>query len=142
MAQLSIGRTNTEHTGDGFAERLGSGVAGSAVGNAMEAGLGHVLREDPRYFRAPDRRFNARVKHAISLTFVARRDNGSYGNAYARYIAIIGGNFLSNTWRVRSEADTQHALLRASEGFAGRMAANAFTEFAPDLKKALFHKHN
>ena len=32
--------------------------------------------------------------------------------------------------------------LRSSEGLAGRMAANAFGEFWPDLKKYFFHKRN
>jgi hypothetical protein len=34
------------------------------------------------------------------------------------------------------------ALLRSSEGLAGRMAANAFGEFWPDLKQYFFHKRN
>jgi hypothetical protein len=76
------------------------------------------------------------------ITRPARNDNGSFGPAYARYSAIVGSNFLSNTWRVHSEANTHDALLRASEGFAGRMASNAFSEFWPDIKKRLLRKHN
>ena len=34
----------------------------------------------------------------------------------------------------------QDALLRASEGLAGCMAANAFAEFWPDVKRVAFHK--
>jgi hypothetical protein len=56
--------------------------------------------------------------------------------------AILGSNFLSNTWRVHSEANAHDALLRASGGFAGRMAANAFEEFWPDIKKRIFRKRN
>jgi hypothetical protein len=54
-------------------------------------------------------------------------------------MAIIG-SFLSNTWRVHSEANTQDALLRVSEGFAGRLAANAFAEFWPDINRHVFRK--
>lgn len=126
----------------GFADRYGMRMTGIVTGNAIEASVGLMLREDPRYFRVQDRPFNARIENVVRLTFVARRDDGSYGPAYARYMAIGGNNFLSNTWRVHSEANVQNALLRTAEGFAGRMAINAFEEFWPNFKKRLFHKHN
>lgn len=78
----------------------------------------------------------------MRLTFVARKDDGRYGPAYARYIAIGGNNFLSNAWRVRSEANPQNALLRVAEGFAGRMAVNTFEEFWPNVKTRAFARHN
>ncbi len=48
------------HSG-GFADRYGMRIACSATGNAMEAGAGLILREDPRYFRVPDRPLKHRV---------------------------------------------------------------------------------
>ena len=59
----------------------------------------------------------------------------------ARFVAIPGNNFLSNTWRERSEADTNHALERTALGFLGRMAGNTFEEFWPDVKQKIFHRH-
>ena len=114
-------------------------MAGSAAGNAIEAGAGFVLGEDPRYFRVPQQPFYARIGNVVRLTFLARGANGGFGPAYARYIAIAGSNFLSNAWHVPSEANTREALLRSSEGFAGHMAANGFAEFWPDVKKRVFH---
>jgi hypothetical protein len=127
---------------EGFANRFGIGMAGSATSNAMEAGAGLILREDPRYFRVPQQVFKFRVGNVARLTFLARNESGRSEPAYARYIGIVGSNFLSNAWRVHSEANAKDALLRSSEGFAGRMAANAFTEFWPDVKKYLFRTHN
>ena len=126
----------------GLADRYGMRMTGIVTGNAIEASVGLMLREDPRYFRVADRPLKARVGNVVRLTFAARSDDGSYGPAYARYMAICGNNFLSNTWRVQSEANTQDALLRTAEGFAGRMAVNAFEEFWPDVKKRVFHKGN
>ena len=126
----------------GFADRLGVGVAGSALGNAMEASGGLVLGEDPRYFRMPQQPFRARIGNVVRLMFLARSRNDSLKPAYARYVGVFGSDFVSNTWRARSEANAQDALLRSSEGLAGRMAANAFEEFWPDLKKYFFHKRN
>jgi hypothetical protein len=126
----------------GFARRYGIGMTGSATGNAVEAGAGLILREDPRYFRAPDRPFMARVGNVVRLVFAARAGNGTFGPAYARYMAVFGNNFLSNSWRVNSEANRHDALLRSSEGFGGILASNALEEFWPDVKKRLFHKRN
>jgi hypothetical protein len=126
----------------GFADRFGIGMSGTVTGNAIEASAGLMLREDPRYFRVPERRFKNRIGNVAQLTFTARDYNGRFGPAYARYAAIVGSNFLSNTWREHSEANAQDALLRTSEGFAGRMASNAFSEFWPDIKKLILRKHN
>jgi hypothetical protein len=126
----------------GFAARYGMGMTGSATGNAIEAGVGLILREDPRYFRVPDRPLRARVGNVVRLTFAARNGYGTFEPAYARYMAKFGGNFLSNTWRVHSEANAKNALLRTLVDFAGRMAANAFAEFWPDIKKHVLHKYH
>jgi hypothetical protein len=123
----------------GFGDRYGMGMTGSLTGKAIEASVGLILREDPRYFRVRDRSMKARVGNVVRLAFAAR-SGGRFGPAYARYMVIFGSNFLSNTWRVRSEANSRDALLRTSEGFAGRMAANAFEEFWPDLKRCVLRR--
>jgi hypothetical protein len=127
---------------EGFANRFGIGIAGSATSNAMEGGFGLVLREDPRYFRVPQQAFKFRVGNVARLTFLARNKSGGSEPALARYVGIVGGNFLSNSWRVHSEANVKDAVLRSSEGFAGCMAANAFKEFWPDVKRHVFRKYN
>jgi hypothetical protein len=125
----------------GFGKRNGIRLTGTATGNVIEAGVGAIWGEDPRYFRVPEKSFGARVKNVIKQTFLARRRDGNSAPAYARFIAIPGNNFLSNTWRADSEADNPHAVLRTLEGFGGRMAGNAFQEFWPDMKRLLFHEN-
>ncbi len=126
----------------GFADRYGMRMTGIVTGNAMEASIGALWGEDPRYFRVPDQRFKGRLANVVKQTFVARREDGSFQPAYARYIAFFGNNFLSNQWRVESEANNHDAVLRTAEGFAGRMAANAFEEFWPDVKTHVLHKRS
>lgn len=124
---------------EGFGDRYGMRLTGVSTGNAIEASFGALWGEDPRYFRVPDEPFKARLGHVIKLTFLARRRDGHYAPAYARYIATPGNNFLSNTWRVDSEANTDDALLRTLLGFAGRMGSNAFAEFSPDIRRLIRH---
>jgi len=125
----------------GFADRYGINVTRSVTGNAIEAGASLILREDPRYFRMPERPFKARVGNVVRLAFAARGGSGGLGPAYGRYMTIFGDSFLSNTWRVHSEANAHDALLRTSEGFGGVLAGNAFEEFWPDIEKLIVHKH-
>jgi hypothetical protein len=127
---------------EGFGDRYGMRLTGVATSNAMEAGLGTLWGEDPRYYRAGrDEPFGKRVGHIVKWTFVAANSNGSVRPAYARYAAIAGNNFLSNTWREHSEANTTVALERTGLGVLARMAGNTFDEFWPDVKQKMFHRH-
>jgi hypothetical protein len=114
-------------------------IACSATGNSMEAGAGLILRVDPRYFRVPNRPLKHRVGNVVRLTFVARSYGGSFRPAYARYMATVGNNFLSNTGAftakpTRSTRSCVRRRLRRTHG------GHAFEEFWPDVKKRVFHK--
>jgi len=113
-------------------------TAGIATQNVMEAGLGAIWHEDPRYHRVGGS-FKRRVGNILKQTPLARRSDGSFAPAYARYAAITGGNFLSNTWRPDSEATVSGAVIRTGYGFLGRLAGNTFAEFAPDVWRQLRH---
>lgn len=143
-AAIGTARNAPEEYGpgwEGFGKRYGMRLTGISTGNAMEAGLGSLWGEDPRYFHGKGN-VKARIRNVIFTTFTAPRPNGHMAPAYARYVAITGNNFLSNAWRADSEADTSDALIRTLLGFAGRMGSNAFQEFWPEVTKRVFHgKH-
>jgi hypothetical protein len=125
----------------GYGQRYGMRLTGIAASNAMEVGIGSIWGEDPRYARtAAGTPFKGRVGHAIKWTFITRDRDGGVRPAYARYIAYSGSNFLSNTWRADSEADTSHALTRTLEAFLGEMGSNAFIEFWPDFRRRVLHR--
>ena len=126
---------------EGYGKRYGMRFTGISTGNAMEAAVGSLWGEDPRYFRATAQSFKGRMKNVMVMTFVARQADGDLGPAYARYIGITGNNFLSNTWREDSESSVGDACLRTALGFAGRMGSNAFAEFWPTVTKRIFHKN-
>jgi hypothetical protein len=125
---------------EGFGKRYGMRLTGVSTGNAMEAGLGALWGEDPRYSRAAGGPVKERIRNIVVMTFMARRADGSLAPAYARYAATAGNNLLSNTWRADSESGIGDACLRTALGFAGRMGSNAFAEFWPTVTKHLFHR--
>jgi hypothetical protein len=126
---------------EGFGKRYGMRFTGIATGNLVEASLGALWGEDPRYFRATGQSVKGRIKNVIVMTFAARQADGELAPAYARYVGISGNNFISNNWRADSESGLGDACLRTALGFAGRMGSNAFAEFWPTLSKHLFHKN-
>jgi len=125
---------------DGFGKRYGMRLTGVATSNTMEAGLGAIWGEDPRYVRSDDGRFKHRIRHVFLLTFAARNGEGELKPAYARYIAIPGSNFLSNTWRADSVSHSSDAWKRSGYGVLGKLAGNAWSEFWPDVKHKVFKK--
>jgi hypothetical protein len=115
----------------GFGKRVGILSANYGVRTVMEAGLGSIWGEDPRYQRTEGRPFAGRIGHVFKMTFFAYNRAGNEVPAYARFLAIPGGNFLANTWMPDSEATVGDAAVRAGMGFLGRMGENAYHEFKP-----------
>jgi hypothetical protein len=127
---------------DGFGKRYGIRFTGTSTGNAMEAAIGSLWGEDPRYFPATGQPFKGRLKNIVVMTFAARRADGSLAPAYARYVGNVGNNFLSNTWRADSESGAGDACVRIFLGLAGKMGSNAFAEFWTDARKHIFHRRH
>jgi hypothetical protein len=125
---------------DGFGKRYGMRLTGVLTGNAMEAGMGALWGEDPRYFRTSGQPFGKRIKNILVLTVAARGRDDELHPAYARFIAKTGSNFLSNTWRPESDSTSEAALVRVGLGFASKLASNAFQEFMPELKHYVFRR--
>jgi hypothetical protein len=124
---------------EGFGDRYGIGLSGLAVQNTLEAGIGAAWGEDPRYKRDEGASFGHRVGHVVRMTFMAEDRNGGEMLAYARFIAIPGGNFVSNAWRGPGDDNVDRAMVRTGLGFLGKMGNNTWDEFWPDLRQKLFH---
>ncbi len=122
---------------EGFGDRYGMRFTGLAASNTMEASLGAIWGEDPRYPRATGEAFPERLGHVFKMAFLAKNRQGNLRPAFARYAAITGSNYLSNTWRVDSAATVNRATIRIGLGFLGRIAGNAWDEFWPDVKNRI-----
>ena len=122
----------------GFGDRYGMRLSGLALSNTMEAGLGAIWGEDPRYRRDAGAPFMNRIGHAAKMTFLAENRDGQVKLAYARFIAIPGSNFISNAWRAPGDDAAGNAAVRVGLGFFGRFGGNTFDEFWPDVKHKLF----
>lgn len=124
---------------EGFGDRYGMRLSGIALSNTMEAGLGSIWGEDPRYRRDAGAPFMDRLGHAAKMTFYADYNDGRQRLAYARFAAIGGSNFISNAWRAPGDDSAGNAAVRIGLGFFGRFGSNTFDEFWPDVKHKVFH---
>jgi len=122
---------------EGFGKRLGMRLASSATGTMMEASVGALWDEDPRYVRAAGQPVKKRLAHVLQMTFLARNRDGDLMPAYARYISVPANSYMTNAWRADSEANGRHAALRIPMAFLSRAIGNTFTEFWPDATKWL-----
>jgi len=125
----------------GFQKRYVNSMATGALSNGIEAGVGALWGEDPRYLpAAAGTSLKGRVMRTAKWTFMAANSDGTMHPAYARFIAIPAANGLSNIWRPDSETDFDHFAERTALGFAGHLGGNAWNEFWPDVKKKVLHK--
>lgn len=115
----------------GFGKRFGVVTANYGVTTAMEAGLGSLWGEDPRYKRSEGLAFPSRVARVVKMTFLARNRAGNTVPAYARLLAIPAGSFAANAWMPDTQATFHDAILRTGLSFLGRIGTNAFREFGP-----------
>ena len=114
----------------GFAKRVGMVTANYGVKTTMEAGLGSIWGEDPRYDRAEvGSPFTSRLGHVVKMAFFARNANGDIMPGYARFMAFSGSNFLENTWMPDSQSSPSDAAVRTGVAYLSRMAENAYKEF-------------
>ena len=103
------------------------------ISDTIEAGLGSLWGEDPRYIPSGRRGFRARAGYAIKTTFLAQRRDGQLRPAWGRYAANTFNNVIENTWLPPSVTTPGQTALRGGLGLLARMGGNAFAEFWPDV---------
>ena len=96
---------------EGFGQRYGMRLTGVSTGNAMEASLGAIWGEDPRYFRTEGQPFKKRLMNILDLTFRAYRDDGERHFAYARIWGMSATTFspIPGAFPVRAMPGSQHS---------------------------------
>jgi len=124
---------------DGFARRYASRDASIVVSNGLEAALGSMWGEDPRYSRCDCGGFDHRIAHAAKLAVFAQHAHGRIGPAWGRYAGTMTSSVVQNGWMPPSASTWQQTLLREATAFSGRFVGNLWTEFWPDVAHRFKH---
>jgi len=124
---------------EGFARRYASRDAAIAVSNGIEAGLGSMWGEDPRYFRCECGGIGHRIRNAAKLAVFAEHRDGHLGPAWGRYAGTMTSSVVQNAWLPPSASTWQQTLLREATAFSGRFVGNLWAEFWPDVARRIKH---
>ena len=122
---------------DGFAARFAHRAARVTIANSVQLGLGFVLKDDPRYYRAPEKGIGGRVTNAVVSTFTVRNSTGNLAPAYSRFAGIGVSNVISKTWLPPSQNSWGDVGIRSGAQLGGQVGFNLLREFWPDIKRKL-----
>jgi hypothetical protein len=119
----------------GIARRYAQREADVAISNTIEAGLGALWGEDPRYIPSGRKGIWPRARYAIKTVFLAQRRDGRLQPAWGRYAGNTVNNLIENTWLPPSMTTGRQTALRSGLGMLGRLGGNAWEEFWPDVAR-------
>jgi hypothetical protein len=124
----------------GVALRYAEREADVTISNTLEAGLGAIWGEEPRYIPSGRHGIGARTRYAAKTVFLAQRRDGHLAPAWGRYVGNTLNNVIENAWLPPSMTTPRETLVRSANGFLGRMIGNLYEEFWPDAQR-LLHRH-
>jgi hypothetical protein len=117
----------------GIGRRYAQREADVAISNTIEAGLGALWGEDPRYIRSGRKGIWPRARYAIKTVFLTQGRDGRLRPAWGRYAGNTLNNLIENAWLPPSVTTPGQTLLRSGMGMLGRLGGNAWEEFWPDV---------
>jgi len=123
----------------GLARRYASRDGAIAISNGVEASLGALWGEDPRYFECHCEGLGHRAAHAAKLSVLATRADGHVALAWGRYAGTLTSNFTQNAWLPPSGRTWQQMVLRQAGAVGGRFVGNVWAEFWPSVRRRLTH---
>ena len=126
-----------QRTRRGFADRYLEREVDVAMSSTIEAGLGSLWGEDPRYLHSGRVGVWPRVRYAVETAVVAPRRDGRAAPAWGRYAGNVVNNVIENAWLPPSATTPGETALRSVEGIVGRVGGNLWQEFWPDVEKRL-----
>jgi hypothetical protein len=121
----------------GFGRRFGDEEAYATVADAIEASVGAIWSEDPRYKPSGQRSTWRRVHHAVMATVLAPRRDGHLAPAWGRFTAIAAATEIEDEWLPPSARTPGETAWRVADDLIGRTLSNVWDEFWPDVRKWL-----
>ena len=121
----------------GFQKRYAARLAQTSLSNSVEAGLGSLWGEDPRYRQSQRSGMWKRTGHALKYVVLSERRNGHLAPAWSRFIAVPVTSVTENAWLPPGERSAKATAIRAGTGLIGRVASNLFKEFRPETKRLI-----
>jgi hypothetical protein len=124
----------------GTGKRYAAREADVTISNTLEAGLGALWGEEPRYIPSHRHGVGPRMRYAAKTVFLAQRPDGRLAPAWGRFIGNTVNNVIENAWLPPSVTTPRQTMVRSANGFLGRLIGNVYDEFWPDAQR-FRHRH-
>ena len=124
----------------GFGKRYAQREADVAISSTIEAGLGALWGEDPRYIPSARKGFWPRVRYALKTSVLAQGRDGRLHPAWGRYVGNTLNNVIENAWLPPSQTTVGQTAFRSAGGIVTRMGGNLWDEFWPSVAEHLKKK--
>jgi hypothetical protein len=121
----------------GVGKRYAQREADVAISNTIEAGLGALWGEDPRYIPSARKGIWPRARYALKTSVLAQGRDGRLRPAWGRYAGNTLNNIIENAWLPPSQTTAAQTAFRSGMGIVTRMGGNLWDEFWPDVVRLL-----
>jgi len=125
---------------EGFGKRYMAREADVAISNSLEAGVGALWGEEPRYIPSGRKGIWPRARYAMKVVFLTQRRDGRLAPAWGRYVGNTLNNIIENSYLPPSITTPGQTVLRSANGFLTRLGGNVWDEFWPDASRLLFKR--
>lgn len=146
QAALQQAADGQPHYGQGwgaYGERFAAAEADQVTGSVLIYGfLPSVLHEDPRYFRQGGGSTISRVWYALNRTFVTRTDEGTSRFNNSEIFGQLISCGISTSYYPPQDRTVTRVFSNWAVNLGGNSAYNVLSEYYPDLKRWLFHRHS
>jgi hypothetical protein len=124
----------------GIGKRYAQREADVAISNTIEAGLGALWGEEPRYIPSARKGIWPRARYALKTSVLAQDRDGRLRPAWARYAGNTLNNVIENAWLPPSQTTAAQTAMRSGMGIVTRIGGNLWGEFWPDVVRRLKKK--
>ncbi len=115
--------------GEGLSKRFGVAAATTAITETSFSLLSAACRQDARYYRCPRTGLGPRLAHAVRMTFVARRPDGSAAFSPAKTVAPFVGPLVTRTTLYPDRYDYRDGALSGAYALLMNLGWNVAREF-------------
>lgn len=127
---------------EGYGKRYGAAFADAATYNYLGVAVfPSIFHQDPRYFSKGSGGFFSRVGYAASRSLVTRGDSGRKQFNISNVMGAFASGGIGTAYYPDNEREAGDAAVRGALQLAYNAAWNALMEFAPDVKRKIFHKN-
>ena len=115
----------------GYARRVASNYAESAIGDTTKYAVARIFHHDPSFTRCECSRFVKRLVHAVDSPFMARKQDGTRVLSAAPLAGLLAGHVVpASTW-YPAPLGTRDGLKHSAASLLTKIGVDVVKEFWP-----------